>query len=114
MTSAASLNFRLAWNSPSTTYHLAPLLVAIAIPGMVGLDRIGATPRLVAMAAVAGVALALATTGLLGWYDRLVGPSLLPFGGAVAEAVVFAVGGALVVTVATSLTSARRSETVRS
>jgi len=103
----------LAWNSPSTTYHLAPLLVAIAIPGMLRLNSEGVPPRLLVTAGFTGFALTLAATGILGWSDRLVGPSLLPFGGAVAEAVVFATGGALIVTAVTVFTTARSPETVQ-
>ena len=98
----------LAWNSPATTYHLDLLLVAIAMPGMVRLSGAVVPPRLLVIAGFTGLALTLAATGVLGWSDRLAGPSLLPFGGAVTEAVGFAVAGALAVTAATLFTTSRR------
>ena len=74
------------------TYHLAPLLVA-AVPGLAAgddkaLGRGGAT-----LLAGLGLAGALGVTLLLSALGRLEGPSLLPFGGAATEAVLFAVGG---------------------
>ncbi len=76
----------LAWRSPDVTYHLAPLLVAGAFAAVIG----GGRGALVAFAATTAVA-ALAGAGGL-----LAGPSLLPVGGAVLEALVFAaVGSAL-------------------
>jgi hypothetical protein len=47
-------------------------------------------------AAVAGLTNALFATAILAFNDRLRGESLLPFGDATVESIVFAVGGALV------------------
>lgn len=84
----------LAAANESTTYHLAPLLIAVAVPvGAALSDRIDL--RGAAMAASVGLALALAGTVFLAPADRLAGPSLLPVGGAVLEAVVFAATGTI-------------------
>lgn len=86
----------LAANNPTTTYHLAPLLVAGAGPILSTLDgEVEISAQLLASAAAVGLVTALATAiaiAALGWSQ---GPSLLPFGGAVTEAVVFAVAGAV-------------------
>lgn len=83
----------LATWRPTTTFHLAPLLVAGVIP-------VGATSlksnRSVALMAAAGIVLALVTTAALAFAGRLDGPSLLPSGGAALESAVGALaGGAL-------------------
>jgi hypothetical protein len=74
------------------TYHLAPLLIA-AVPGLAAsADR---PPRRSVATRLAGLGLAaaLGVTLLLSSLGRLDGPSLLPFGGAATESVLFAVVG---------------------
>lgn len=100
----------LAWNSPSTTYHLAPILVAIVIPGALLLGDEEAPRRTMVTAALAGTALALGATGFLGGTDHLTGGSLLPFGGAVTEAVVFVIAGAIAMTLVATVASTRRTQ----
>ena len=79
---------------PATTYHLAPLLVALTPPLVLLSGESGFDVRGVVTTATAGVALALGLTLFLTVIDWLRGPSLLPFGAGVAESVVFAfVGG---------------------
>ena len=86
----------LAWANEGTTYHLAPLLVGLVLPiGLVLAEPRSSAPLLAAAAGL-GCLLALRTTALLAGVDRLAGESLLPFGGAVTEAVVFSMGGAAV------------------
>lgn len=82
--------------SPTTTYHLAPLLVAGILPLVYGFENAEANTRRLVTAAAAGGAVALIVTGFLALSDWLRGPSLLPFGGAVAESVVFALAGTAV------------------
>lgn len=85
----------LAWWNDSTL-HFAPLLVGAVVP--LGVALAGPPPplsRLLA-ASAAGTALALAATLGLGSTGHLTGQSLLPAGGAVAEAVIFSVAGALI------------------
>lgn len=76
---------------PTTTFHLAPVLVAGAVPFLAGRWR----PPLGILAAVVGAAIATATAIALGLFDLLQGPSLLPYGGALLEALVFALIGSV-------------------
>jgi len=89
-----------AWAVPAfltdNVYHFAPLLVGAVIPLSVALTPDPPAPRLRLAGAVAGAVLALATTGLLAATGHLEGPSLLPAGGAPAEAVAFSLAGALI------------------
>ncbi len=79
---------------PATTYHLAPILVAATPPLVLLAGEFGLDARAVITTATAGVALALGLTIFLTVTDWLRGPSLLPFGSAVTESIVFAfVGG---------------------
>lgn len=80
---------------PATTFHLAPLIVA-GIPAVaLVIDARDSRPRRqVLVAAALGLATALIVTAALTAGSRLSGPSLLPFGGAVAEAVIFSGIGA--------------------
>lgn len=81
---------------PTSTYHLAPLLVAGLLPGVAG----AATRATLIGTTAAGAILAMGTGVALAAGDLLRGPTLLPFGGALAEAITFAaigaVGGALI------------------
>jgi hypothetical protein len=83
----------LAFNNPTITYHLAPLLVAVVIP--IGSSLTETIPtRTALMATSIGLALTLGAVIVLGLTEHLAGPSLLPSGGAVVEAVVFGgIGG---------------------
>ena len=86
----------LAALRPSTTFHLAPLILPL-LP--VGLVMSGATlpdRRRSTQATLAAVAVALLVTAALSGTGRLGGPSLLPSGGAATEAVVFTVVAGLV------------------
>ncbi len=89
----------LAWAVPAfltgNTYHPAPLLVGAVVPLGVALAPQAPIPRLRLAGAVAGAVLALATTALLAATGHLDGPSLLPAGGAVAEAVALSLTGAV-------------------
>lgn len=83
----------LAWGRPTVTYHLAPLLVAIVVPGAIALSE-KAGWSLTALATGTGALLAAVATIVLGTTGHLAGPSLLPSGGAVVEAWVLAAVGA--------------------
>lgn len=93
----AGLWVLLAWFNPDLTYHLAPILVAAAFP--IGHRLRVAQPlnpvQAVATFVGAGLNVGVAA-GILAWADRLRGPSLLPAGGAVLEAVVFGAAAALI------------------
>ena len=74
---------------PSATFHLAPILVVLTPLLATARDR-----RIPARLTAGTVLIALATSLLLAAVDLMRGPSLLPFGGALTEAVVFAAAGA--------------------
>lgn len=90
----------VAWAVPAlltgNVYHAAPLLVGAVVPLGVALTPDPPAPRLRLAGAAAGAVLALATTGLLAATGHLEGRSLLPAGGAPAEAVAFSLAGALI------------------
>ncbi len=93
----------LAWWRPTTTWHLAPVLLAAAWPWMAGQDARGGDRRAVARIAGAGVAAVavtvLATLGLSG-AGLLRGPALGGFADVVTESLVLgALAGALAVVV---------------
>jgi len=75
------------------TYHLAPLLVA-AVPALGARAETAAGRVVPQRLAAVGLAGALGVTLLLSALGRLDGPSLLPFGGAATEAVLFSALGA--------------------
>lgn len=90
----AALWVLLALISSTTTYHLAPLIVA-GVPVIVdSSEQAGSTARLILLATL-GVFLALAVTAVLSVSGSLDGPSLLPIGGAALESVLFAIAGSL-------------------
>ena len=79
-----------------TTFHLAPILVAGALPVVVAFDaQDQISAQHLVLPTVIGLVGALVTTLILTVADEMSGPSLLPSGGAVTEAVVFSVAGAL-------------------
>ncbi len=85
----------LAWVNPDNTYHLAPVLAAGIFP-VAQRVRHGRLVALQAAGAAAGGYLnVLIVTGLLAWLGKLEGPSLLPFGDAAVEALVFGAIGAV-------------------
>lgn len=86
----------LAFSNPETTYHLGPLLVAAAVPLSHRSTGSGSLSNPAAAgAAVSGLVNALFVTGILAFNDKLLGESLLPFGDATVESLVFAVAGAI-------------------
>jgi len=79
-----------------TTFHLAPILVAAALPVAVAYDtRDQTSTQQLVLATVGGLAMALVATLILTLADEMTGPSLLPSGGAAMEAVVFSLTGAI-------------------
>ena len=64
--------FALAWRSPTSTHHFAPLVIAAAWGFMAELDSNVA----VRAAAGAGVGVAVVTLAALALGDRLMGPTL--------------------------------------
>lgn len=82
----------LAIARDGVTYHLAPLIVAAVPAAALGVEA-KISSRALPGLAVLGAAIGLGMTLLLTAIGRLSGPSLLPFGGAVVEAVIFSVVG---------------------
>jgi hypothetical protein len=86
----------LAWFNPENTYHLFPLVIAGALPVSY---RAGGRPPLSwpagLGAAVGGLINVALITILLTVRDKLEGPSLLSFGDAAVEAIIFAMVGGL-------------------
>jgi glutaredoxin-like protein len=99
---AAALMFALLWvllaaRTPTTTYHLAPLLTAAAAPVTRRWLTRTPVPSLPAAAlAAAGLVMTSATTGVLAWQGLLAGPDVTGGGRPVVETVLLAVVGAAV------------------
>lgn len=74
---------------PTSTYHLAPLLLAGSVPVVAGGSGLfeQATNAVLGAGLAATVSVAVAASG---W---MLGPTLLPYGGPLAEALTFAVIG---------------------
>ena len=86
----------VAFLRSGTTFHLAPILVAAAFPVAVSYESRDQISTLhLALASVIGLAISLVATLILTTADMMTGPSLLPSGGAVTEAVVFSLIGAI-------------------
>ena len=86
----------VAFIRSGATFHLAPILVAAAVPVAVSYDsRDNVSTLRLALASMIGLAISLVATLILTAADMMAGPSLLPSGGAVTEAVVFSLVGAL-------------------
>lgn len=79
---------------PTTTYHLAPILIVAVGPLMLWSSKGG-----LLRTTLTGTIVASGSALLLAALDLLRGPSLLPTGGALAESLVFAAGTALVMVV---------------
>ena len=92
----AALWIVFAFIRSGTTFHLAPVLVAATVSVVFAYDaRDRVTTAELAIASLAGLAIALLTTLVLALVDQMTGPSLLPFGGGVTESVIFAAVGAI-------------------
>ena len=101
----------VAWR-PTTTWHLAPLILAAAWPWVVGQDtssRDVSARRRILLAGVGGVGAALALTGILHATGRLDGPTWTGSGTPVTEALLLSVTGAALATTMGLLRTARRT-----
>ncbi len=78
---------------PTTTFHLAPLLVAGAAPVLAALDAPLQSRAVVILAAWSG-ALSLTATAAVVALGAMDGPSLAPFPSPTLEAIALSVGGA--------------------
>jgi len=97
---------------PTTTWHLAPLILASALPWVVGQDSASgdrsARSRIM-LAGGAGLSAALALTGVLSASGRLDGPTWTGSGTPVTEALLLSVGGAAIATTVGLLRTMRRT-----
>jgi len=97
---------------PTTTWHLAPLILASAWPWVVGQDSASgdhsARSRIM-LAGGAGLSAALALTGVLSASGRLDGPTWTGSGTPVIEALLLSVGGAAIATTVGLLRTMRRT-----
>lgn len=101
----------VAWR-PTTTWHLAPLVMAAAWPWVVGQDLSASDPtsrRAVLIAGAGGLAAASALTAILALTGRLDGPTWTGGGTPVVEAFLLAGAGALVATLVGVMRTARRT-----
>ncbi len=101
----------VAWR-PTTTWHLAPLILAAAWPWVVGQDTTSgdhSARRRIMLAGGGGLGAALALTGLLSAAGRLDGPTWTGSGTTVVEALLLSVGGAAIATTLGLLRSVRRA-----
>lgn len=105
MVGMAALWVALAVIRDATTLHLGPVVVAGGAAVMAGLEEV--PRRDVLRLAVLGTVLALAVTALLSAVGLMDGPSLLPFGGAAIESVLFAVAAGVVGGVAGTFATTR-------
>jgi glutaredoxin-like protein len=86
----------LAVRTPTTTYHLAPLLVAAAAPVTSRwLTRTPASPRPAAVLAVTSLAITGMATAALTWQGLLAGPDITGRAAPAVEAALLAVVGAV-------------------
>jgi hypothetical protein len=92
-TALAVLWMTLASLNPDLTYHLAPLLIAGTAPVAMTTTGDPSTTTL-SIASLMSASVGLVATAALAIADRLRGPSLLPWGGAVLEAIAFVAVGA--------------------
>lgn len=100
-----------AWR-PTTTWHLAPLILAAAWPWVVGQDTSPGDPsarQRILLAGSGGLGAALALTGVLAAAGRLDGPTWTGSGTPVVEALLLSVGGAAIATTLGLLRTVRRT-----
>ena len=97
---------------PTTTWHLAPLILASAWPWVVGQDSASgdhsARSRIM-LAGGAGLSAAAALTGALSASGRLDGPTWTGSGTPVIEALLLSIGGAAIATTVGLLRTMRRA-----
>jgi uncharacterized protein (DUF427 family)/glutaredoxin len=117
-TGAAALGWiALAVWRPTTTWHLAPLLLAAAAPWVVGQDQPAGDRRglrgLVA-AALTGFLVAALLTGVLAATGLLRGPTMPGFSDSRTESLVLAAAGAVLAGLLGARTALRKAPTTRS
>lgn len=97
---------------PTTTWHLAPLILAAAWPWVVGQDTSSgdaSSRRRILLAGIRGLGAALAITGVLSAAGRLDGPTWTGSGTTLVEALLLSAGGAAIATTMGLLRTVRRT-----
>lgn len=99
----------IAWSRPENSYFMFPALVAASVPISYRLIAGRALPLGIAIgASIAGLLNVFLLSALLAIAGKLEGPTLLPAGGAVVDAIVLGVGGAIAGAVFASMNLQRR------
>ncbi len=99
----------MAWSRPENNYFMFPILVAAAVPLSYRLIAGRALPIGIAMgAAIAGVFNVFLLAALLGIAGKLDGPTMLPAGGPVVDAIILGVIGGAAGTLLAGLNISRR------
>ena len=108
---AVAWSVLVAWR-PTTTWHLAPLILAAVWPWVVGQDSSSGDPaarRRILLAGGGGLGVALGLTGVLAASGRLDGPTWTGSGNPLTEALLLSVGGATIATTMGLLRTVRRT-----
>ena len=85
----------IAWARPENSYFMFPLLIASSVPVSYRLIAGRALPIGIALgASIAGVLNVFLLAALLAIAGKLEGPTLVPAGGAVVDAIILGVAGA--------------------
>ena len=101
----------VAWR-PTTTWHIAPLILAATWPWVVGQDATARDPsarRRIVLAAGGGLGVAWALTAVMAWAGRLSGPTWTGSGSPVVESLLLAVCGAVLAMAMGLLRTVRRT-----
>lgn len=87
----------IAWNKPENSYFMFPLLVAASVPVSYRLIAGRALPTGFSIgAAIAGLFNVFLLAGMLAIAGKLDGPTILPAGGSVVDAIIFGSAGAVI------------------
>ena len=108
---AVAWSVLVVWR-PTTTWHLAPLILAAAWPWVVGQDTStgdASARRRILLAGSSGLGAALVITGVLSAAGRLTGPTWTGSGSTVVEALLLSAGGAAIATTLGLLRTMRRT-----
>ena len=94
----------IAWSAPERSYFMFPVLVAAAVPVSYRLIAGRSLPIGIAIgASIAGLFNVVLLAAMLAIAGKLNGPTMLPAGGAVVDAIVLGVAGAIAGSVLASL-----------
>jgi hypothetical protein len=99
----------MAWSTPDNNYFMFPMLIAAAVPVSYRLIAGRALPVGIAMgASIAGILNVFLLTAMLAIAGKLEGPTMLPVGGVVVDAILLGLIGAALGTLLASVNLSRR------